>query len=234
MRIIQISDTHISLAQPSRTADLEACVRSINAADPQPDLVVHTGDVAHDGLDEEYAAAKHILDRLRAPYVVMPGNRDRRGALVEAFADSRRIRRGMEFVQYAIDHLEVRLLVLDTHAPDSNKGRLCAARMAGFERMLAADTARPVVVFLHHPPFEVAEIPDPRQFVSWGEAEAFQALVGGEPRIRGVHCGHVHRTIEARIGAVPASTISCVAIDLRKGRSIAPPGSAPMLKVHAY
>ncbi|MGI9502218.1 MAG: metallophosphoesterase family protein, partial [Geminicoccaceae bacterium] len=76
MRIIQLSDSHISCDKPARAAELEVCISYINAMPQQPDVVVHTGDVAHDGLVEEYQIAKRLLDELSAPFFVMAGNRD--------------------------------------------------------------------------------------------------------------------------------------------------------------
>ena len=49
MRIVQISDSHISVKNPARTADLANCIMAINDISPAVDLVVHTGDIVHDG-----------------------------------------------------------------------------------------------------------------------------------------------------------------------------------------
>jgi 3',5'-cyclic AMP phosphodiesterase CpdA len=217
MRIVQISDTHISREQPSRGEELAATVYFINRLDPAPDIVVHTGDVAHDGLAEEYAIARRQLDALRVPCLVIPGNRDNRLELIKAFADGRLIRQDMAFVQYAVELPDVRLVFADTASGTSNKGHLCAARLAEIDRMLSAETSRPTLLFLHHPPFEIGIIPDPFQYEDWAAVEAFTALLARHPQVRGVHCGHVHRNVRATIGTCAASTVSCVAPDLRKG-----------------
>ena len=224
MRIVQISDTHISCDHPSRVTDFERCVDAINALDRRPEVVVHTGDVAHNGLREEYEIARELLEKLAAPYFVLPGNRDNRQELTRIFADGRHIRSGMDFVQYSVEHLEVRLVILDTVSPKSNKGCLCPARLAHFERMLSENGRRPTALFLHHPPFEISAIPDPRQFEVWAEAEALAARLGRQPDICGVFCGHVHRSVDGAIGSVKASTLSCVAVDLRKGHEAAQHG----------
>lgn len=217
MRIIQISDTHISREHPSRTADLERCIEAINALDQQPDLVVHTGDVAHDGLPEEYELARQVLARLSVPYLVLPGNRDNRQELIRAFQDGRHIRVGMDFVQYSVEARDARLVFLDTASRTSNKGRFCRDRLAQAERLLAADSARPTLVFLHHPPFEVGIIPDPFQFESWDDVRALEALLARHTEVRSVICGHIHRNADGAVGAVQASAITCTAVDLRKG-----------------
>ena len=55
MQIAQLSDSHISLSHPQRMDDLKATIDGINAENP--DLVIHTGDIAHEGLVEEYKGA---------------------------------------------------------------------------------------------------------------------------------------------------------------------------------
>lgn len=232
MRIIQISDTHISRDHPSRTADLERCVHYVNALDPQPDVVVHTGDVVHDGLAEEYDVARRLLDNLSAPYFVIPGNRDNRNELIKAFADGHHIRHGMDFVQYSVERFEARLILADTVSRTSNKGRLCPDRRAHIESMLAADTTRPSCLFLHHPPFEVAVAPDPFQFELWSDVTTLAAQLGKHRQISGVFCGHVHRNVQAVLGSVQASTVSCVAIDLRKGNKEASNCDLPTFHTH--
>ena len=218
MQIVQISDTHISREHPARASELAACIQFINRLAPAPDVVVHTGDVAHDGLAEEYAIARRLLDELAAPYFVIPGNRDNRLELIKAFADGRHIRSGMEFVQYPVEHPDARLIFIDTVSNNGNKGHLCGARLAHVEAMLSADASRPSLLFLHHPPFEVGIIPDPFQYENWAAVEAFDALLARHRQVRGVICGHVHRNVQASIGSARASAVSCVAPDLRKGK----------------
>jgi len=85
LQLVQISDTHISTDAPERLRDLENCIHAINDLTTEPDLVVHTGDIAHNGTPEEYHSARLLLDRLNAPYFVMAGNRDNRENLLSEF-----------------------------------------------------------------------------------------------------------------------------------------------------
>jgi len=79
--IVQITDTHISQDVPQRAQELKKCVQTINSLDIKPELVIHTGDITHNGLPEEYHTAKTLLDELTMPYYVIPGNKDKREAL---------------------------------------------------------------------------------------------------------------------------------------------------------
>ncbi|MGH1478682.1 MAG: metallophosphoesterase [Geminicoccales bacterium] len=215
MRIIQLSDSHISMTKPARIAELEAFVRHINELKRQPDAVVHTGDVAHDGLQNEYETAKQVLDNLSAPYFVLAGNRDHRGHLTKVFDDGDHLQSGMDFVQYAVDHLPVRLIMLDTVSLSSNKGGFCQQRQEHLRHLLAKDTSRPAALFSHHPPFPVAVGPEPKNFEDWQQAENLVAEIGRHDNIAGLFSGHVHRSFETEIDGVSASMISSVVSDLR-------------------
>ena len=219
MRIIQISDSHLSLEKPERARELEACVRYINTIEPQPDVVVHTGDVAHDGHIEEYALARELLNELSAPYFVMAGNRDNRANLIQTFADGEHLRLDMPFVQYSVDAFDVQLVMADTMSTTSNKGNLCESRRAHLRELLKQDASKPTILFLHHPPFLVGVGPEPRNFEDWSIAEALLIELNGHDHIRGIFCGHVHRAFETSVGEVPARVVSCVVSDLRWDQS---------------
>ena len=67
--IAQISDTHllcpVNVGETDivkqRINNLKRCVDSINNLDPQPDIIIHTGDVTQNGTVEEYTIAVSIL-----------------------------------------------------------------------------------------------------------------------------------------------------------------------------
>jgi 3',5'-cyclic AMP phosphodiesterase CpdA len=77
MRIVQISDTHLSHRGGVTNRNFERLVAFIND-DLRPDLVVHTGDVSM--LDPDSAAdrgaARELLGRIEPPLRVLPGNHD--------------------------------------------------------------------------------------------------------------------------------------------------------------
>ena len=230
MRIVHISDSHISLEHPQRTADMQACIDVINSAPEAPDAVVHTGDITHTGVAEEYTIAKQVLDKLKAPYFVIPGNKDKRPALIEAFVDEKTICKDDEFIQYSVDHFPVRLIMLDTLSDNSNKGRLGEARLQHIKTMLEAEPVKSTAVFMHHTPFEVGAIPDPFQFEDWEEVTKLSTLFSLHRQISGIYCGHIHRSVDGRLGDISASAISCMATDLRKGELTPEERQMPILR----
>ena len=88
MIIAQISDTHIALDAPDadrRIRDFEVTIADINALDPAPDVIVHSGDIVHNGLRDEYNQCLSTLAKAAAPVYVMVGNKDDRANLCKRF-----------------------------------------------------------------------------------------------------------------------------------------------------
>lgn len=220
MLIAHISDTHLTLEPPDsvqRLKDFVATVDDINTLDPAPDVIIHSGDIVHNGRADEYAQAAAILGRARAPVCIMAGNKDERGNLRAAFSECAYLENGSGFIDYAVEDFPVRLVMLDTLNPQSNKGAFCADRLRRLAELLEADRVKPIAVFTHHPPCEVRVGPDPVHFDSLDEMSALAGALQNCGRVAGVFCGHVHRSTCGHAGPVPVSIAPCIATALRKG-----------------
>lgn len=234
LRVVQITDTHISLDFPQRTNDLENCVRAINTLPELPDLVIHTGDIANRGKREEYQIAHQVLNQLNCPYYLIPGNRDRRKELLNEFSELASTVSPSpthSWIQYVVDQYSVRLIMVDTLNETSNKGQLCAERLAHLETLLYANTNKPTALFLHHPPYEATDIPDPRQYDDWSNVKKLNEVLSRFNNICGMYCGHIHRFIDGTVGNIQASAISCLAGDLRRGKVSDAERKLPVFKV---
>ena len=237
MIIAQISDTHIALDTPDadrRLADFSRVIAHINALDPQPDVIVHTGDVVHNGRPDEYARAVSILSGARAPVYVLVGNKDDRANLRAAFSAAGYLPGEDSFIQYAIEDFPIRLLVLDTMSTSSNKGDFCADRAKHLSEMIDADPAKPIAVFAHHPPFEVTVGPDRFHFENVSAMERLRGALQRSPGIVGLFCGHVHRPTTGRVGHIPATVATSVATTLRKGEYPAEMTDRPTYLLHRF
>lgn len=74
-RFVFISDTHIGSPNGSAEEDLRRTVADVNSMS-DVEFVVLTGDITELGTDTELALAKKILDSLKVPYYIIPGNHD--------------------------------------------------------------------------------------------------------------------------------------------------------------
>jgi Icc protein len=237
MIIAQVSDTHIALDTPDadqRIRDFARTIADVNALDPAPDVIVHTGDIVQNGRPDEYAQAVAILAKARAPVYVLAGNRDDRASLRAAFSAGGYLVPDSEFIDYAIEDFPVRLIAIDTLSPGGNKGDFCPARVRRLIDLIDAETTKPIAVFAHHPPFEVPVGPDPINFETPEAMARLRQALQLSGRVVAVFSGHVHRGTAGHVGSIPATVMPCIATTLRKGEYPAHMKTRPVYHIHRF
>ena len=235
MLVAQISDTHILVPDPdlpaaSLRADcLRRCVADIIRR--EPDVVVLTGDTVQHGRSEEYALLRELLSPLVAPLFPVPGNRDDKHAMRATFNEGSFLGEGGEFLHYAIDDYDTRLVGIDSTLAGERKGRFCEVRQAWLEATLDARPDTPTLLFIHHPPFDVDD-----HYVGGyripGEAAALEAIVRGRPQVVGMLCGHVHWPVSRSWAGTEARIMPSVAVDVRKGIDETEARGRPVYMLH--
>lgn len=212
--IAQLTDLHVRpLGVPAcrvveTNALTERALRAVAALRPRPDAVVITGDLTDCGLDAEYGLlagmlARHLPD---IPVYAVPGNHDRRERMIAGLPGTRH---EDGFVQYAVEDLPVRLVMLDTVVPGAGHGELCRARLDWLERTLAAEPGKPTVIGMHHPPFVCGIAHVDR--INLRDAWDFADLVAAHRQVERILCGHHHRPVVARVAHAIASIAPSVA-----------------------
>jgi len=244
MLLAQISDLHIkrpgalAYRRVDTAASLARCIARLNALAPRPDAVLMTGDLVDGGSPEEYAHLKSLLATLELPYYLVPGNHDDRDALRDAFPERAELRAGGEFVQYALDLGPLRLIALDSVQAGQSGGTLCDARLAWLAAQLDAARGLPVVIALHHPPFDCGIAHMDAIRLAPDAATRLDALVRQHPNVERVICGHVHRPIFARFGGTIASAVPApahqVTLDLRADGPSSFMLEPPAFALHRY
>ena len=235
--IVHISDSHIDPGSDKledRLRDLRRVVDDINKLDPVPNIVIHTGDVAHNGTQEKYDLALTILGDVRAPLHVCVGNRDDRNLIAKNFRTGRDIAPGSGFLQYSIDDYPVRLIALDTLCATTNMGDYCRERADALSIALADEPQKPTVLFMHHPPFEIVDSKYPFQFDDWNTVNHLVSVLKKNDQVRHLFCGHTHRNSNGEILGVPASTVPSIAVNLRFGDIPEGAELRPVYHIHKF
>jgi 3',5'-cyclic AMP phosphodiesterase CpdA len=226
MLIAQISDAHIKARGKSayRVVDTASCLRHcighIIRSDPQPDVVLFTGDLTDGGTPEEFEHVRDILRPLAIPCFAIPGNHDDRAAMLTAMPENCWNQPGTEFIQYAIEDYPVRLVGLDTLIPNSGNGSLCDWRLGWLESTLATRPNEPTILFMHHPPFSTGIGHMDALGLLEGQ-ERFADIVSRNRQIERIVCGHVHRPVSmlfhGTMATISPSTAHQTVLDLRVG-----------------
>lgn len=215
MLIAQISDLHIG-PDPISALNDERLTRVVaRVAAHRPDLVLVTGDLAEGGGVVSYRRAAELLAPLNAPLLFALGNHDVRANFSHVFADTPT---HDGFVQYAVDHSDVRILVLDTLVEGQHAGGYCNGRRDWLDQALAEAPSTPTLIALHHPPMiSGIDWMDPPEGGQW--FEPLQAALQDQPQVIGIVAGHLHRPIATAFSGRPLivcpSAAPAVGLDLR-------------------
>lgn len=208
-RILQLSDLHV-VAEGARAngvvdtaAALSRAVATANdlvARTGPVDCVIVTGDLVDHGEPSEYAHLRRLLAPLASPLAVIPGNHDARDALRAAFADLPTMPASGP-VNWRLTLGGLALIGLDSLVPGAPAGALSDETLAWLSAQIRELDGAPLVVGVHHPPFETGIPFMDRQGMTSPHrlAEVLRAHRG--PCL--VVSGHVHRTILATGGPVP-------------------------------
>lgn len=210
MKFIHLTDPHLvvpgaSLYGLDPEARLNAAIADINAHHADAALCVVTGDLTHWGEGEAYALFRNSMARLAMPHVAMVGNHDRREAALAALPSAPQDGNG--FVQGFRDTPAGRMIFLDTLNEATHAGELCGRRLAWLADTLeSTGQNQPVLLFMHHPPFEMGLKTMDR--IALVEIEPFWAVIRPHAaRIRHLFFGHVHRPVSGSWRGIPFSTL---------------------------
>lgn len=204
--LIQITDTHILppgevlYGSVDTKRHLQETVREINRMQPLPDAVMFTGDLVENGDMAGYRHFIELIEPLKMPAWVIPGNHDDPQVMREAFAGTHCFPVSDATFQYAIDDLPFRLLALNSRSEGTELPGFNANKLAWLEAELAR-SERPVLIAIHHPPMTTGI-----ELIDMGGAEWYQGmktLIARHPQVRLVICGHCHTDLSGRIGQVP-------------------------------
>jgi 3',5'-cyclic AMP phosphodiesterase CpdA len=194
---------------------LAAAIAHLNRLQPQPDLVIATGDLVDEGTEAEYKMLRKLVAPLRAPIYWAMGNHDNREAFRQVFPGLAYMP-ATGFVQYVIEEYPLRLIVLDTLVDGEGDGEMEVERLTWLRDRLTEHPERPTLIFMHHPPFLTGLQGMDRLHCRGSEALA--AMLRNYPNVKRVACGHLHRTIQTlwagTIGSVAPSVAHQVGLKL--------------------
>lgn len=218
LTIAQLTDLHVRPegVPAYRVAETnmltERALRRVAAEHPAVDAVIITGDLTDCGLPAEYDLLAGMLRQtLKMPVHVIPGNHDRREVLLQHLPATRSMAGG--FVQYAVDDLPARIVMLDTVVPGAGYGALCQQRLDWLDRTLAERPDQPTLIGMHHPPFQcgIAHM----DAIALRDPEAFVAVIARHRQVQRIVCGHHHRPVVALVADAIASIAPSVAHQVR-------------------
>jgi 3',5'-cyclic-AMP phosphodiesterase len=195
MLVAQITDIHIGFdpGNPDEYNQLrfDAILGEIARGPNRPEALLLTGDLTDLGDDDSYARLAASVAAFGVPIIPCVGNHDDRDAFSRAFPG---FTDEAGFVQYERDLGPLRLIVVDTLEPGRHGGAFCETRAAWLSARLAERPETPTFIVMHHPPIDCGiEWMTTHNDEPW--VRRFRATVAGAGQLRGLICGHLHRSI---------------------------------------
>ena len=188
--LVQLSDAHVGFQgppNPTGTKAFERAIDIVNGLNPQPELILFTGDLTHDAeVPGEHARRMQLFQtltsRLKTKKVLyVPGEHDAaldNGVLYRQFFGE---------THYAFDHRGVHFIALDNVS--SGKPAVGAEQIEWLKRDIARyPHTTPIVVFTHRPLFDLR--PDWEWFTRDGD-DVLNVLAPYENVT--ILYGHIHR-----------------------------------------
>ncbi len=224
--IAQITDTHLCADPYGRLMGLDTrqCLEQVielTLSTRAPELVIASGDLAHDGSPEAYGHLHRCFSRFNVPIYCLPGNHDEAAALranteCSQLYNSRSVCIGGWLFVF-----------LDSTVPGSEGGHLAQTELVALEAALASHADLPALVWLHHQPVKIGSrwldtmaVDNPKPFFD---------TIDRHPQVRAVIWGHVHQIFEqqrkgVRLMSTPSTCVQFLPNSEEFAVDMIPPG----------
>lgn len=199
-RILHLTDTHLH-ADPAfehmgvnTKQSLLEVLAHVEASNQKPDLILITGDLTHDETAAGYQQLRTIMDSLRVPVYILPGNHDlpsliNNNMLSTSISNQAHI---------TLEHWHI--IMLDTSIRGSECGELATSQLTLLQQTLDDNPERHTLICMHHQPIPVgSRWLDTMQVKN---SDAFMQIIQPHTQIKAVLWGHVHQAFHSQYAAI--------------------------------
>jgi Icc protein len=179
-------------------------IDALNRTDAAFTLV--KGDLSHEYKQEEFEAAREILEGLKNPYYAVRGNHDRQGERPEDYFTKVF---GLEKTNYSFAHKGVRFVILDSSNLETGFPEISEEQHEWLDAELRSLGEEKCLLVLHHPVTEEASIAF--SLFTEDQQRLFSRL-SRNSNLVGILSGHSHRNIvthQPEIGDIPCVETAC-------------------------
>ena len=189
--IAQVTDIHLfrdgnqKLLGLPTIKSFQAVIERLQTLQPQPDLLLLTGDLSQDGTLESYEQVQNLLSPLDMPTYWLPGNHDRLSTMQQV------LNRAPVSLQKAFEKGGWHFLLINSSVPGYVHGYLSLETLDWLNFRLKLVGNQPTLVALHHPPFTVNS--DWLDTSILQNSEQLFAVLDRHPQVKLVLFGHIHQ-----------------------------------------
>lgn len=212
LRIVQLTDCHLFADQSRSLRDIptwhrfKLVLEKLRQQISEFDLIVLTGDTAHDEDQKTYEAVRTEFAEMADLVCVVPGNHDNRNGLKDIFSglgDGPKDR-----VTFHRRWSDWQVIGLDSQRPGELPGSLGQEQLDWLSGQLDQSKTIPTLLFLHHPPVAVRS--PWLDKIGLLDAADFEDLLRSHPQVKLIGCGHVHQQMSASFANATVFTTPAV------------------------
>ncbi|MDX2213185.1 MAG: 3',5'-cyclic-AMP phosphodiesterase [Oculatellaceae cyanobacterium bins.114] len=200
LRIAQISDTHLFATEEREMLGVatafscQAVVRSLQALQPQPSVLLMTGDLSQDETPGSYKRLCQLITPLGIPAYWIPGNHDIPAVMQEVLqSESISVQKSFQIGGW-------NFVLLNSAVAGQTDGALSVETLEWLDAQLKAERDLPTLVALHHPPLPIAS--EWMDKLGLHNPEDLFQVLDRHPHVKLVVFGHIHQAFEGERNGV--------------------------------
>ncbi len=188
--VAQVTDIHLFADQNQELLGLstrrsfKVVLEQLLSLQPQPDLLLLTGDLSQDGTFESYVQLQNLLAPLSLPIYWLPGNHDCLNVMQQVL-------RAPLSPCKSFEQSGWQFVLLDSTIPEHVSGCLSSETLDALNFQLEIASHLHTLIAIHHPPCKVNS--------NWMDAIMLQnpeelfAVIDRYPQVKLVIFGHIHQ-----------------------------------------
>lgn len=193
MRIIQITDTHLTGPEDSLSSDIDPWQKLQTILDAllqeDIDLLIHTGDICLDQPHEDiYRKYQNRIAAFQCPVIHVPGNHDDASMMKDILSIAHTSFHMSQHEGYTLLFLNTANGLVQTEDLQRLRG-------------LVDTSDKPLLIFMHHPPLYAGSMHMDRNYPLQNIEEVWPVIRGSKVPIE-IFCGHYHMNRSIKVNNV--------------------------------
>jgi 3',5'-cyclic-AMP phosphodiesterase len=191
--VAQITDTHLFAEVEPKVFgvqtynSLQAVVEKLTKLQPQPDILLLTGDLSQDESSQSYDRLTSLIAPLNIPAYWIPGNHDNLQVMEQVLQSQINPTKSFQSGGW-------NFLLLSSLVPGCVHGEISQQSLDWLEFQLEQNPNLPTLVAIHHPPCFINS--DWMDKINLRNHEEFLAVCDRYPQIKLVIFGHIHQEFD--------------------------------------
>jgi len=187
-KIIQLTDSHLFVSKDEKFLDINPYLNLkqilSKVKNENPDYIIVTGDISHDGSKQSYQYFSDIIKELKINTYWYPGNHDNQKNMNDIFSSNKYLIHKKDFILG-----NWKFIYVETNIKNKDYGHISDNEIKILDNKIG-NTKNNIVLLMHHHPVSV-QTPLVDRFII-DNGSVFLDKIKTLKQIKLIICGHVH------------------------------------------